>query len=121
MKKTIHELRKEGNIVNVVHNRKFVVYDSYYAAPRYITFPFSKTNKSHLVTALKLNPSVMLEPRGGYTEITVINKEKRTRHTVVAECSDNDVYCYKRGVEIALGRLSVVLQNSNFIETISES
>jgi len=74
---TVHDLRKQGYRVTVIHNRHM-------SSPNY----FGKT---------------ILKTKGGLTEV-VIESNEQVMCRGHAVCSDKDDYNKKLGVRIALGR-----------------
>lgn len=83
--KTVHELRKAGNMVKVFHHRHVKTFRSIF---------------SHGGMKTKY------DPRGGMTKVVIKPKNLPSEHTVVgtAYCSDKDNYNKKLGVRIAMGR-----------------
>ena len=87
--KTVHQLRKEGNKVQVFHKRRY--YDP--VNKRY----WFLTAYDRSVSALP--DYVKMEQKGGETTI-IINNEL----VGMSDCSRKDNYCKKAGVKLALQR-----------------
>jgi hypothetical protein len=80
--KTVEQLRKSGYKVKVEHYR---------------------TNKGQIVQYSKKTKG-KVDPKGGLTVVTVTTPSGRTLKSN-ATCHQNDVFSYKVGVKIALGRV----------------
>lgn len=95
---SVHELRKNGYRVYVQHFRvvKSLCPKSGKVVSKFI--PYAKKHKELLVASHEF-----LSPFGGLTSIE-IQKGDSYFQAATAECSEKDHFCYKRGVQIALGR-----------------
>jgi len=100
---SIHNLRKNGYKIRVIHHRKYLVANEPFEKPKEICLSnFEKQAFSHKYYKILQN--------GGFTELQILTPDKK-EYIVTSNCSKKDNYCRKRGVIIALGRLAKNLNN----------
>ena len=95
---SVHNLRKNGYKIRVIHHRKYLVANEPFEKLEEVCLRnFEKQASSHKYYKILQN--------GGFTELQILAPNKK-EYIVTADCSKKDSYCRKRGVEIALGRLA---------------
>lgn len=100
---TVHQLRLSGKKVKITHLRRYSKFDERTGKKKTLLLSFEDHRDNH--------PSFFLEARGGETKLALSNSEDDPNPiTVVAECSINEAYNRKTGVQVALGR-AVKLSN----------
>jgi hypothetical protein len=111
---SIESIRKAGYKVSVYHYRTFYCPDT----KHYIFLPKSE---------IKRDPNLVLMPKGGYARITIVTPNSYDGYEgytfgwiLNSNCSNEDVYCYKKGVTAALDRLdiSVAQKILNGVQTV---
>lgn len=97
----IEDLRKQGYEVYISHLRDFnllqVNSEEGIVSPKDL-IPVGRTSKSKIDKKFHKYAS----PTGGETIVKLVFMGKES--VGIAECSENDAFCHKKGLQIALGR-----------------
>jgi hypothetical protein len=99
---TIDKLKAAGNVVKIKHIR-FALYAKLKHHLR--------NNKPDSARAIAIpstfrkDPNYTVLPKGGYTHITIKNKDD-VYFCVSSECSMEETFCYRKGIVEALDRLN---------------
>jgi hypothetical protein len=96
---TIHDLRRAGAKIRVVHYRRLR----------------GDTENWHPVSSLKNKTN--LSSKGGITEMQVTLPDGRD-YSITAKCADVDSFNRKIGIKICLGRLSKVLNEGTELDQV---
>ena len=87
MKTKVHELRKNGYKVRVIHKRKL------------------NNNDRNLYHRREIKFSENISPKGGQTTVEILTPDGR-EFSETAKCSHLDSFNRKVGITIALGRIA---------------
>ena len=105
---TVAELRKAGYGVRVTHNRVYKMAYNDFASGKIVvknsTNPISTLKKTNIDCN---SDGVLYEllPKGGVTEVTVIDPVSNLEFTASAACRDSENYNKEVGVERCLSRI----------------
>ncbi len=98
--KTIHELRKEGFKLRILHSRYYGLISA--EAPRLISNFEIRESKHDLGQFWPFRVGVL--GKGGRTEIDLLTPDGR-QYKASTDCSKTDNFNRKRGIKICLGRI----------------
>ena len=94
---TVHQLRLSGKKVKITHLRRYSKYDERTGKKKTLILCYEDHRDNF--------PTFFLEARGGQTRLALSNSDEDPNPiTVVAECSNDEAYNRKTGVQVALGR-----------------
>lgn len=99
----LEKFRKAGFTVRVKHFRSYGIYSSLDSS---VIIDYLTGEQAEVVGRFT---DVLLQSRGGYTEIKATRAGKT--YTVASTCHDDDNYCYALGVKYALERLNNDIKN----------
>lgn len=102
---TIESLEQAGHKVRIKHFR-WATYEEFRYVPDKRD-PASGTARGIVVPSVfRKDPAYTLAPNGGYTHIVITHGKSGKVFCVSSECSQEDPFCYSKGVAAAFERLS---------------